>query len=129
MVPASVVGMREIPKDASVTWVTVSETPETATEPFSATYRASPAGSSTTTSSHRGPGVRETIRPTPSTCPCTMCPSSLPPAGTARSRFTGAPATFPPSVLRRNVSGITSTANVPSATSVTVRHTPSTAIE
>ena len=42
------------------TAVTVSETPSTAIDPFSATYRASSAGSPKRTVSHASPGVRET---------------------------------------------------------------------
>ena len=127
---SSVVGMSETPNDSSVTWVTVSEMPETAIEPFSAMYRVSSGARPISTSSQRGPGVRLRIVPTPSTCPCTTCPPYRPPTASARSRLTGLATPRSSSALRRSVSGMTSAQNVPSpGSSVTVRQTPETLIE
>ena len=61
-----------------------------------------------------------------------MCPPSRPFAGTARSRFTRAPAATADRLERLSVSGTSSTVNVPSrlpSGSTTVRQTPFTAIE
>src|SRR5665811_2052816 len=91
--------------------------------------RARSVGRPTTTSSHRGPGCRSSTTPTPSTWPCTMWPSRRPVTGTARSRLTRSPGASAPRLLRRRVSGMTSTVKATLVTSVTVTHTPSTAIE
>src|SRR5690606_964628 len=73
------------PSPGSVTETTVSDTPSTAMEPFSTTYRCSPAGKVNRVTPD---GSRSTNVPTPSTCPCTMCPPSRSPTAAARSRFT-----------------------------------------
>src|SRR5580704_13100475 len=88
------------------------------------------------------------MRPTPSTCPCTMCPPRRASARSASSRFTLPPGSSAPSVERCSVSCMACAANSPDATplrapsrararaagsstttSTAVRQTPSTAIE
>ena len=73
-------------------------------------------------------GTTDSIDAVPSTCPCTTCPPNRPFAASDRSRFTGSPTSKEPSVVRRRVSGTTSTLNPESLRRVTVRHTPLTAM-
>src|SRR5690606_39002626 len=130
VVTSSVVGMRETPNQSSPTSVTVSETPSTVIAPLRATRRARSRGSSTTTSSQRGPGVRERTVPTPSTWPWTTWPPRRESTRKDRSRLTREPRSSAPSVVCRRGSGMTSAVKVPSpARLVTVRHTAETAIE
>src|SRR5262249_35229312 len=136
VVSASVVGISPTSNQPGPTAVTVRLPPSTATEPFSATSRASSAGSPNRTCSHgcwppgsEPPPCRARSMPVPSTWPCTMWPPSRPPAGTARSRLTRSPGCRPPRVLRFSVSAITSAPKAGPSTPTTVRHTPLTAIE
>src|SRR4051794_11512074 len=65
----------------------------------------------------------------PSTWPCIRWPPRRVCGVTARSRLTCAPAATEPRLLRLSVSAMTSVLQTPSATSVTVRQTPLTAME
>ena len=58
-----------------------------------------------------------------------MWPSSRPSSGTGRSRLTAWPGASAPRLVLASVSPITSAVNCPSPGSVTVTHTPLTAIE
>ena len=74
-------------------------------------------------------GVREMIVAVASTWPCTRWPPRRSARRTERSRLTGAPGISAPRPDRSRVSPITSAVKVPSRISVTVRHTPLTAID
>src|SRR5437660_9396588 len=67
-----------------------------------------------------------TIRPTPSTWPCTRWPPSRVASVTGRSRFTVSPSSSRPSVVRDSVSGERSNASRSASRSTTVRQTPFT---
>src|SRR6476661_1118212 len=129
VVRSSVVGMRETPKESSPTWATVSDTPSTVMEPFSTTYAARPGGRVKSTVSQRSPGVRAVMVAVPSTWPWTTWPPNRPSAGIARSRLTRSPGDRAPRLLRSSVSAMTSTVKPIGSCSVTVRHTPLTAME
>src|SRR6478735_1826983 len=133
-VSARVVGMSPTSNQgagslAGLTAVTVRETPSTAMDPFSAMYRASPAGTANRSRSQLPSPSRSTSCPTPSTWPWTTWPSNRPPAGTQRSRLTGSPAASSPIVLRIRVSPMTSTLKSLPSICVAVRQTPLTAME
>src|SRR6185369_10722154 len=133
VVISSVVGMRLTSNQGSgpgpLSADTVRLTPSTVTEHLATMYRASSGGVATRTTSQCSPGVRARMTPVPSVCPWTRCPPSRPPSCTGRSRLTGDPGASPPSPVRRSVSAITSAVKVLSEESVTVRHTPLTAID
>src|SRR5690606_14067081 len=130
VVSRNVVGINPTSNQSSPIPVTVRETPSTAIEPFSTTYRDRPGGSANRTVSQSCPLTRESTVPTPSTWPWTRWPPRRVARVAARSRFTGSPGRRVPKVLRSKVSRITSAVNVPSApTVVAVRQTPLTAIE
>src|SRR5829696_6880496 len=74
-------------------------------------------------------GSRDRRVPTPSTWPCIRCPPRRVCGVTARSRFTDAPTSALPRLLRRSVSAMTSVLQTSWSTPVTVRQTPFTAIE
>src|SRR5205823_1774834 len=65
---------------------------------------------------------------TPSTCPWTMSPPTRSAARSARSRFTGRPATYSPNNVRPSVVSTTCTENPPFSVRSTVRHAPYTAM-
>ena len=95
-------------KPASSTPVTVRLTPSIVTEPFSTTYRSSPAGAEKRTSRAFPPSLTASIVPTPSTWPCTMCPPSRSAGRSGSSRFTRSPSVRDPRELRATVSGLRS---------------------
>src|SRR5581483_2736319 len=108
---------------------TVRLTPSIATNAFSTIPNASAAGSSKRTRSPWPSRARKSTRATASTCPYTKCPPMRSPARSANSTLTRSPGTRSPSVLRASVSGTTSNESAPPSTFVTVRQTPSIAIE
>src|SRR5215212_3515528 len=71
-------------------------------------------------------GLTPIASPTPSTCPCTMCPPNLLPADIARSKLTGLPTSRPPREVRLSVSGMAKKVSVRPSTSPTVRQAPFT---
>src|SRR5439155_6314417 len=64
VVSLSVVGINPTANPPASTSTTVSDTPSTAIEPLSTTYRVRPGGSSKWTVSQVSPGTRRVIRPT-----------------------------------------------------------------
>src|SRR5918998_2433802 len=100
--------------------------PSTHILPFSTQYRSTASGASNSQISASPSGLTPSTSPTPSTCPCTMCPPNLLVAAMARSRLTGLPSPSVPSAVRLSVSGMAKNVSVPASASPTVRHAPFT---
>src|SRR5829696_4099851 len=123
---ARVWGSIETVKEPSPTDTSVRLMPSTQMLPFSTQKRSTASGAWNSQISASPSGLNPSTRPTPSTCPCTMCPPNLPPADIARSRLTGLPAARPPSAVRLSVSGMAKKLSVRPSTSPTVRQAPFT---
>src|SRR5919112_2890008 len=123
---ARVWGSIETVKEPSPTDTSVRLMPSTQMLPFSTQKRSTVSGAWNSQISASPSGLTPSTRPTPSTCPCTMCPPNLLPADIARSRLTGLPALRPPSAVRLSVSGMAKKVSVLLSTSPTVRQTPFT---
>jgi len=108
--------------------LTVRLMPSSATDPFSTTKGSSSRGISTATRIASPACSRLRMRPTPSTCPSTMCPPRRSPSASGRSRLTASPGRRSDSVVRRSVSTETSAEKPPLLRSTTVRQAPSTAM-
>src|SRR5699024_7462045 len=134
VVASSVSGMRKISNQCcddsgSVTSATVSEIPLTVMDPWSIRYGANRSGRLIRMRVHCSPGSISLTVAVDSTCPCTMWPPKRSAAPMAGSTLTLSPVVFVPSDVRRRVWTITSAVKLLSVNSVTVRQTPSMAIE
>src|SRR5947207_460762 len=126
--PASLCGITITSKVVISSAATVRLTPSTATEPCAissgASSRSPSANRTLAVDSTRS--TRWTVA-TPSTCPSTRWPPSVPPNRSGRSRFTRRPARSRFNAVRRKVSGPTSKTRPSASRSTTVKHTPLTA--
>src|SRR5262245_18032237 len=129
VVTASVCGINITSKLRSPSAATVRLTPSTATDPWGiSSGSSSRLGSVIRTRAVDSTRVTASTVPTPSTWPRTRWPPSAPPNRRGRSRFTQSPATRPAMAVRLRVSGPTSNTNPAERRSMTVRHTPFTAM-
>ena len=95
---------------------TVRLTPSTVIEPCGTIERRERRrGGARRRAAHRRGAELRDHRPTPSTCPCTMCPPSRSPERSARSRFTRRPTAQSPIVVRSSVVITAATVNQPCA--------------
>ena len=99
-----------------------------AMKPLGTMYGISRAGGRTRTHSESPSGRNSSMIPMSSTWPCTKWPLLRPSAGSARSTLTRSPGTSLSRLVRLIVSGARPTLNLCLSNSVTVRHTPLTAM-
>src|SRR5215208_472483 len=100
--------------------------PSTQMLPSGTKWRSTASGAPNSQISASPSGLTPSTSPTPSTCPCTMCPPNLLPTDIARSRLTGLPTARSPSAVRLNVSGMAKKVNIMPSTSPRVKHAPFT---
>src|SRR3954468_12866817 len=129
VVRSSVSGISDTENQSPSTAATVSETPSTAIEPFSTTYRRRPGSAAIETIRAKPSSRPSRTEPRPSTWPCTTWPPRRSSARSGSSRFTRVPAPTSPSDERRSVSCITSAPKPSAAAPTAVRPTPLTATE
>ncbi|AAV86267.1 hypothetical protein AM122 [Anaplasma marginale str. St. Maries] len=107
---------------------TVIETPSSATEPLRAMYFVSVSSQLTIRVWEPAIWTTDSTLPTPSTCPCTICPSIGSPILNGNSRFTLVPALQCFRLVAPKVSLETFTVK-PLPLSITVKQTPAQATE
>src|SRR5262249_52544016 len=129
LVRCNVSGMRETVNDRSSSSATVSNTPSTAIDPFSITYRRTEGGASIRIRRANPSETTSATDPIPSTWPWTTWPPRRSDARSGSSRLTSEPGSSRPKDVRDNVSFIASATNEPLRKAAALRHTPLTAIE
>src|SRR3954468_6911768 len=129
VVRSSVSGISDTENQSPSTAATVSETPSTAIEPFSTTYRRRPGSAAIETIRAKPSSRISRTAPRPSTWPCTTWPPRRSSARSGSSRFTRVPAPASASDERRSVSFITSAPKPSASARTAVRQTPLTATE
>ena len=113
---------------SAISFDTVSDMPSMVIDPCGTTSARMSRGASTVMRTAFWSRSSRRMRPVPSMCPETMCPPKRPSAAMARSRFTGLPARRLPRLDCESVCGMTSAQKPVGERSVTVRHTPITAM-